>query len=494
MASQIYDLLTNLEDKVRNRTEQLETVATLSEQLNAILDFDQLLSELVTQIKEQFNYYHVHIYILDEKEQNLIMQAGYGEAGATMKANGHAIPIDARSSLVARAARTQEVVAVDNVRESAGWLANPLLPDTYSEMAVPIIANEQMIGVLDVQQNKVGGLDDSDANLLRSLANQVAVALTNARLFEQTELANAKLAEQNSELGAQAEELEAQSQELTEQTFLLQKANKEAEQAKQKAEIANQSKSEFLSNMSHELRTPLNGILGYAQILKRNKELTTLQKDGLNIIQQSGEHLLTLITDILDLSKIEAGKMELYPIDFSFSDFLHGVAGIMRVRAQQKGIGFALEESASLPKAVHGDEKRLRQILINLLNNAVKFTDSGSVTLRITNEELRITNTESVIRNSQFVIPKICFEVIDTGVGISQADATKLFKIDMHHSTVGTAEERGTGLGLILCKEMVEKNGGQIWVESEVGKGTAVKFTMPLVELPNSDSKMLRET
>lgn len=188
---------TTLEERVVARTERLEIIAALSERLNAILDLDQLLQELVDQVKERFHYYHVHIYLLDEAGQNLMMRAGVGQAGAQMKAQGHQIPLTAPTSLVARSARSGEVVSIDNVRQTADWLPNPLLADTYSEMAVPIILEGQVVGVLDVQEDEVAGLDESDATVLRSLASQVAVAIRNARLFAQVEaaLANAETAQ-----------------------------------------------------------------------------------------------------------------------------------------------------------------------------------------------------------------------------------------------------------------------------------------------------------
>jgi len=192
MTSQLRELIGSLEDRVTARTERLEIVATLGERLSAILKVEELLTEVVNQIKDRFNYYHAHIYLLDDTGQNLVVAEGVGEAGAVMKAKGHSIPLNAPTSLVARAARTGEIVTVDNVRQAEDWLPNPLLPNTYSEMAVPIVLEGQVVGVLDVQQDRVAGLDEADANLLRSLVNQVAVAIRNARLFDEVETALAE--------------------------------------------------------------------------------------------------------------------------------------------------------------------------------------------------------------------------------------------------------------------------------------------------------------
>jgi GAF domain-containing protein/HAMP domain-containing protein len=198
MTAQLRELIGTLEQRVVGRTQRLEMLATLSERLTAILDFEQLLTELVNQVKERFDYYHAHVYILDESRQDLVMAAGAGQAGAEMKAQGHHIPLNASTSLVARAARSSEIVWVDDVREAEDWLPNPLLPDTYAEMAVPIILEGQMVGVLDVQEDEIAGLDEGDANLLRSLANQVAVAIRNAHLFAEVEaaLARARVAQE----------------------------------------------------------------------------------------------------------------------------------------------------------------------------------------------------------------------------------------------------------------------------------------------------------
>jgi GAF domain-containing protein len=189
MTGQLQELIGTLEQRVANRTKRLETVAILSERLTAILDFDQLLDELVNQVKDRFGYYHAQVYIVDTDQRSLVMTAGAGETGATMKAAGHQISLDAVNSIVARAGRIGQIVREDNVREVDGWQSNPLLPDTYAEMAVPIVLEGQVVGVLDVQQDEIGGLDESDTSLLRSLANQVAVAIRNARLFAEVEAA-----------------------------------------------------------------------------------------------------------------------------------------------------------------------------------------------------------------------------------------------------------------------------------------------------------------
>ncbi len=200
MTGQLRDLVGSLEERVALRTRRLELVATLSERLTGILDLDKLLVELVYQIQENFGYYHAHVYLLDELREKLVVAAGTGEAGAAMQASGHSILLEAPTSLVARAARTGEPIRVDNVREAPDWLPNPLLPDTFSELAVPITvgSERQVVGVLDVQQNEIAGLDEGDVNLLRSLANQIGVAIRNARLFQEVDnaLAEARVAQQ----------------------------------------------------------------------------------------------------------------------------------------------------------------------------------------------------------------------------------------------------------------------------------------------------------
>ena len=234
---------------------------------------------------------------------------------------------------------------------------------------------------------------------------------------------------------------------------------RELAQARDAAEAANRAKSAFIANMSHELRTPLNGILGYAQILQRDLSLDARQVAGLNVIRQSGEQLLTLINDILDLAKIESGRLDVHSDDIPLRKFLHTIGEIVGVRAEQKGLAFSCAAAPDLPAAIRADERLLRQTLLNLLSNAVKYTDSGQVTLRVI-----------------FLPPsRLRFAVEDTGVGIAADQLEAIFR---PFGQVGAARLHagGSGLGLTISREFVRRLGGDILVESRVGAGSTFWF------------------
>lgn len=422
MAMQLSGLFDTLEEKVVDRTHQLEAVATLSSYLNAILDIDQLLSELVVQIQENFDYYHVQIYLFDETEENLILAAGTGEAGRIMMQESFSISADTPTSIIARAARRSEVVSIEDVRESEDWLPNENLPGTCSEMAVPIIREGKVVGVLDVQEASVGGLDEGDANLLRSLTGHLAIAITNAQLYD-TQI---RLAEDLRE--------------------------------------ADQTKTKFLASMSHELRTPLNAIMNFTEMVAMGMmgPVNDEQKDLLVQSLSSSQHLLNLINDVLDISKIQAGRLNLFiEDDVDLYEELDTVIHMVEPLIQNDSVKLVQRVDEGLP-LLSGDRRRIRQIMLNLLSNAVKFTDEGQITFQATQQD-----------------NQILFSVTDTGTGISEEMQTLIFE-PFVQTPDGIKHADGTGLGMPITKNLVEAHGGTIWVESKIGEGSVFNVSLPI--------------
>ena len=245
---------------------------------------------------------------------------------------------------------------------------------------------------------------------------------------------------------------------------LVKQRTEQLAEAKARAEAANRAKSTFLANMSHELRTPLNAVLGFSRLLKNGPDVTPHQQETLDIIVRSGEHLLNLINNVLDMAKIESGRVALEESEVDLHQLLHEMQSLMGVGAVEKGLRFALERDPDLPRFVAVDAGKLRQVLLNLLGNAIKYTDSGGVKLRA-----RLAS----IHGSEKA--EVRFEVEDSGPGISQEDCQRIFFPFVQLGDQAPAQA-GTGLGLAICKQYVELMGGQIGVDQQARQGIGVLF------------------
>ncbi len=357
---------------------------------------------------------------------------------------------------------------------------NPLLGmyPVKAALGVPVQGDSGLLGWLYAARVKPRAYTRSEVSLYNVLANQVATTLEITIAWEKNQ-------QQQHVLTAANQQLRQALTEIEQRTVKLIRTTREAQRARESAEAANRAKSVFLANVSHELRTPLNAILGFTQLMTRDADMTSEQHESLDIISRSGEHLLNLINDVLEMSKIEAGRTTLHEQSFALSRLLQDLEDMFHLRATEKGILLIFEQAPDVPQYVQTDEGKLRQVLINLLSNAIKFTHKGSIRLRVR------TDIQENQEHMQQHMPRkkvvtVVFEVQDSGVGIGEEEIPTLFE-EFVQTRSGQQAQEGTGLGLPISRHFVRLMGGDLTVHSKVGRGSTFLFTLPLKLAENTD-------
>jgi signal transduction histidine kinase len=551
MTVQLRDLIDSLEDRVYERTRALQTSAEISRQVITILSIDELLRYVVSFIQKEFDFYHVHIYLVEEASGDLVMTEGSGEVGQQLKEKGHRLA--AGRGIVGTVASIGEYFLSNNVDEVLNFVHNPLLPNTQSELAVPLRKGEQVLGVLDIQSEQLNRFSLEDVSLMQSIADQTAIAIDNARLLKETREALKEVERLNRRLTREAwqeshEELTipgyryvsgesrpissdsegwlspmkvaATQKQLVKQVYpgngepakaeialplllrgevigvlgvkreetpdwteeevevveavanqvalALENARLAKEQEKTIFQLkdVDRLKSEFLTSLSHELRTPLNSIIGFADVLLQgiDGELNEMATNDIQLIYNSGKHLLALINDILDLAKIEAGKMELVREAVDIHEVFKTVLAAAHSLIKDKPVQIVVDTPEALPP-IYADKLRLNQILLNLVSNASKFTHEGNITIQA------MLDKEPGL---------MLISVTDTGIGISPDKMSTIFERFRQADAGTTRKYGGTGLGLAICKQLVEMHGGAIGAESKEGVGSKFYFTIPM--------------
>jgi signal transduction histidine kinase len=430
MAGRLQESYSDLESKIAARTRELaQSVSELrglgeiSQAVNSTLDLENVLSTIVAKAVQLSGTEAGSIYVFDEIEQEFRLRATYGMEQSVISSLT-ITQLNLENSYVAAAIGQRAPIQIPDIREEPRIpILDVVLRAGYRALLIaPLLRPDHIVGLLVVRRKVPGSFPKSTVDLVTTFAAQSVLAIQNARLFN---------------------EIDEKSRQLVTES---------------------KHKSQFLANMSHELRTPLNAIIGYTELVIDGVygAAPDRMRHVLERVQINGRHLLALINDVLDLSKIEAGQLTLSLADYSLEDVVHGVVSAVEPLAAEKRLAFTTDMPARLPTG-HGDERRITQVLLNLVGNAIKFTDAGGIVVRAS------------ASNGSFTVA-----VSDTGPGIGAADQAKIFGEFQQADSSSTRKKGGTGLGLSIAKRIIEMHEGRIWVESSPGRGSTFFFTLPV--------------
>ncbi|MCB8966410.1 MAG: GAF domain-containing protein [Ardenticatenaceae bacterium] len=435
MADRLRAFQEELEQRVEARTlelaeriEQLNLINRVARETSMFVPLDDLLIQVAQLIRQSSGYYAVLIGLVDHDTNELYLRTGSTADHVSPSLNSELRMSLTEDCLVCFAVRERRPFIAADVSTHPIYMPLAILPDTRSELALPLAIGSQVLGVLDLQSDQVHAFAAGQVQVLQTLADQIAIAIRNKQLFQDTQAARAE------------------------------------------AEEANRLKSQFLANMSHELRTPLNSIINFAYLLVLGTEgtLSPGQEDMLKRIGDAGHHLLGLINDILDLAKIEAGRLEVFFQEVDAGQLIQSVMATAVGLLRDKPVALRQEIPPDLPP-VYADAIRVRQVLLNLLSNAAKFTETGEIVIQAQADEQWVT-----------------IRVADTGIGLSPEDMRRVFSEFVQGESSVSRRIGGTGLGLSISKQLVELHGGRIWAASQPGEGATFSFTLPVLkpELP----------
>ena len=483
----------------------LSTVAEIGRATSSALNIRLLVDTVLIGMQKMLDFDRGFILLTNREKDHLLYAGDYGFSAEKSKKNQtlmYPIHDQTDTKIFAKTFHTKKTIVVNGMANAQTENHGDTLTvqkgeNSKSLICVPIIYENESLGILTVETDPSRkSITQSDQSLLQAIASQMAKGIDNALTFQKLQESEAALKVSHDELEIRVDErtLELKQTNTNLETEITERQRIEIElfEAKKVADLANSAKSEFLANMSHELRTPLNHIIGFSQLMADGQlgEVNETQSEFLGDVLKSSNHLLSLINDILDLSKVEAGKLELEPSELNIKGLLEHSLIMIKEKAMKSGINL-LTDFGEIPDMITADERKLKQIIYNLLSNAAKFTDNGG-SITLTAHPAASDNGYVVTRDGRKIeLPSngagdkkvksyLELSVVDTGIGLEPGETDKVFNPFEQAQSSGNLKHQGTGLGLSLTKRLVELHGGEIWAHSEgKGKGTTFSLVLP---------------